>query len=434
MGEPGLLGIYAALILLSAAACLARESLLALRAAYRSGASGGLGRDATPRLSRERDDEYLLTILIVNNMAKLASVCLLFLVFHQVTSNVALQLALSLVTGSAVILLVTELVPRHIARAHPAACFDGLRWLVRLLHGVFFPLAWAAGRVVRWLKRAFGIEGSIFPLPETPHALLELIEATEENGKLEEDDRELITSAIEFRDTIVREVMVPRVDMVCLDETMMLVEAHRLIVEKGHLRLPVYRDNLDNIVGVLYAKDLLASIEQGPLGERRVSEVLHPPMFVPGTKRVAELLREFQKARLHLAIVVDEYGGTSGLVTIEDLLEEIVGEIRDEYDTEPPLYEPDGRGGYVVDAKMSISEMEHNLGVTLPEEEEYDTLGGFLFARLGKVPGPGEVLRENGVELTVLEADGRRVHKVRLTPIDAGEAEPGHANGAGGDR
>ena len=146
--------------------------------------------------------------------------------------------------------------------------------------------------------------------------LLELVEAAEENGKLEEDDRELITSIFEFRDTIVREVMVPRVDMVCLEDDTTLVEAHGLFVEKGHSRIPVYHDDLDHVVGVLYAKDLLAYVEKGPLGERRVKEAAHEPMFVPETKRVAELLREFQKARLHMAIVVDEYGGTSGLVTI----------------------------------------------------------------------------------------------------------------------
>ncbi|MBN1917869.1 MAG: HlyC/CorC family transporter [Verrucomicrobia bacterium] len=427
LGEAELLAIYAVLVLLSTAAGLARESLLALRAGGRTG--GSQGRAATQRLSPERDDEYLLTILIVNSMAKLASVCLLFLAFRAVTSSEALQLVLALVTGSLVILLVTELIPRHVARAHPVVWFDRLGWFVRLLHVVFYPLGWATRHVVRWLKRAYGIEGSIFPLPQTPHALLELIEATEENGKLEEDDRELITSIFEFRDTIVREVMVPRVDMVCIDQQATLEEAHRLVVDKGHSRVPVYRDNLDDIVGVLFTKDLLASLGQGAFSERRVGEVLHEPMFVPETKRVAELLREFQKARLHLAIVVDEYGGTSGLVTIEDLLEEIVGDIRDEYDTEPPLYEPDGHGGYVVDAKISIGEIEDDLGITLPEEEEYDTLGGFLFARLGKVPEPGDVLRENGVELTVLEADGRRIYKVRVTPIDAGQIEPDDING-----
>jgi CBS domain containing-hemolysin-like protein len=270
--------------------------------------------------------------------------------------------------------------------------------------------------------RAYRDAGRIKPLPEAPHALLELIEASEENGKLEEDDRELITSIFEFRDTIVREVMVPRVDMVCVDDEATLVEAHRLFVEGGHSRMPVYHDDLDHIVGVLYAKDLLAYIEKGPLDERKVHDVLHEPMFVPETKRVAELLREFQRERLHIAIVVDEYGGTSGLVTIEDLLEEIVGEIRDEFDTEPPLYESDGRGGFVVDAKMPIYEIEDDLGIALPEEEEYDTLGGYLFTRLGKVPEVGEVLTENGVEITVLEADERRIYRVRLKPMPAGDA------------
>jgi magnesium and cobalt transporter len=333
-----------------------------------------------------------------------------------------------LVVSAVVVLFLAELLPRHIARADPERVLRRWAPLVRALYVLFYPVTWLAGRIVRLLKKAYRIDGSIFPLPEPSHALLDLIEASEENGTLKSDGRELITSVLEFGDTIVREVMVPRVDMVCLDEKTTLVEAHRLIVDKGHLRLPVYRDSLDNIVGVLYAKDLLASIAQGPLGERRVSELFHPPMFVPETKRVAELLREFQKQRLHIAVVVDEYGGTSGLVTIEDLLEEIVGEIHDEYDTEPPLYEPDGRGGFVVDAKMPIYEIEHDLGIALPERDEYDTLAGLVFTRLGKVPAAGEVLREGGVEITVLEADERRIHKVRLRPLEAEQAAPDEAS------
>jgi putative hemolysin len=434
--ETELFVVYAVLVLLSAAAGIAREAVFAVRGAHRAGNARAYREAGRIRPLLERSDEYLLTILIVTHLTKLGSVCVLFGLFHMAglalvsgpaTShatgvNIVFQLALALVIGFGVVVLVAELVPRHVARARPEVWLRRLAPLVRALHVVFYPVGWVAGRLVRLLKRAFGIKGSIFPLPEAPHALLELIEASEENGKLEEDDRELITSIFEFRDTIVREVMVPRVDMVCVDDEATLVEAHRLFVEGGHSRMPVYHDDLDHIVGVLYAKDLLAYVEKGPLDERKVHDVLHEPMFVPETKRVAELLREFQRERLHIAIVVDEYGGTSGLVTIEDLLEEIVGEIRDEFDTEPPLYEPDGRGGFIVDAKMPIYEIEDDLGIALPEEEEYDTLGGYLFTRLGKVPEVGEVLTENGVEITVLEADERRIYRVRLKPMPAGDA------------
>jgi putative hemolysin len=421
--ETELLLLYAVLVVLSAAAGIAREALLGVRGAHRTGNARVLAATGADTRLIEHSDEYLLTILIVNNLAKLGSVCVLFVLFHMTAWSLVLQLVLALVIGSVVILLVTELLPRHIARARPHDWLRRLGPVVRVLRLVFYPVAWTVGRLVRLLKRAYGIEGSIFPVPETPNALIELIEASEENGgKLEADDRELITSIFEFRDTIVREVMVPRVDMVCVEAETTLVEAHGLFVEKGHSRIPVFHDDLDHIVGVLYAKDLLAYVEKGPLGERKVSEAVHEPMFVPETKRVAELLREFQHERLHMAIVVDEYGGTSGLVTIEDLLEEIVGEIRDEYDTEPPLYEADGRGGFVVDAKMSIDHIEHELGIMLPEDEEYDTLGGYLFTRLGKVPEAGEVLSENGVEITVLEADERRIHKVQLTPLPAADA------------
>jgi putative hemolysin len=419
--ETEILVLYAMLVLLSVALGIARESLLALRGGSRGTGAGARVQGGALGSLLARSDEHLLTILIVNNLAKFAGVCALFFAFYETFGGtpkwLVLSALLALAIGATVVLLVAELLPRHIARANPERA---LRWwapLVRVLYVLFYPVRWLAERLVRLLKRAYGIQGSIFPLPEPSHALLDLIEATEENGELEEDDRELITSIIEFGDTIVREVMVPRVDMVCIDDETTLVEAHRLFVEKGHSRIPVYHDDLDHIVGVLYAKDLLAFAQQGPLGERRVGEALHEAMFVPETKRVAELLREFQKQRLHMAVVVDEYGGTSGLVTIEDLLEEIVGEIQDEYDAEPPLYEPDGRGGFVVDAKMPIFEIEHDLGIVLPEHDEYDTLGGLLFTRLGKVPAAGEVLRENGVEMTVLEADERRIHKVRLTPL-----------------
>jgi len=420
--ETELLLLYAVLVALSAAAGIAREALLGVHGAHGTGNARAQAAAGAHTRLLEHSDEYLLTILIVNNLAKLGSVCVLFVMFHGTALALVLQLVLALVIGAVVILFVAELVPRHIARVRPQTWLRRLAPVVRVLHFVFYPVAWLTGRLVRLLKRAYGIEGSIFPLPETPDALIELIEASEENGKLEADDRELITSIFEFRDTIVREVMVPRVDMVCVEDETTLVEAHGLFVEKGHSRIPAFHDDLDHVVGVLYAKDLLAYVEKGPLGERTVGEALHEPMFVPETKRVAELLREFQRQRLHMAIVVDEYGGTSGLVTIEDLLEEIVGEIRDEYDTEPPLYEADGRGGFVVDAKMPMDDIEHDLGIALPEDEEYDTLGGYLFTRLGKVPEAGEVLSENGVEITVLEADERRIHKVRLTPLPAADA------------
>lgn len=411
---------YAVLVLLSVAVGTARESLLALRAGVRGGNAGARNRERGLDAVLARSDEHLLTILIVNNLAKLGGVCALFFIFYELfgaaTKWLVLSALLALAIGAVVVLLVAELLPRHIARADPERALGWCMPLVRVLYVLVFPVRWVTERLVRLLKRAYGIEGSIFPLSEPSHALLDLIEASEENGELEEDDRELISSIIEFGDTIVREVMVPRVDMVCVDDETTLAEAQRLIVDKGHSRIPVYHDDLDHVIGVLYAKDLLAFVQDEPLGERRVGQVLHEPMFVPETKRVAELLREFQKQRLHIAIVVDEYGGTSGLVTIEDLLEEIVGEIQDEYDAEPPLYEPDGRGGFVVDAKMPIAEIEHDLGIELPEDDEYDTLGGFLFTRLGKVPGTGDVLKENGVEITVLDADERRIHKVRLTP------------------
>jgi CBS domain containing-hemolysin-like protein len=253
---------------------------------------------------------------------------------------------------------------------------------------------------------------------EAAHAYLE---AGEEQGLIERDERRLLQSIVDFGDTLVREVMTPRPDMVAIQADATLDELRALFREQEYSRLPVYRENLDNIAGIVFMKDLLHLTDRAddPSGPG-ITPLVRPATFVPETKRVADLLKEFQRRQVQLAIVVDEYGGTAGLVTLEDLIEEIVGEIRDEYDveTEPVVEEPGG--SFVFSAKVSIDQIRERLGVGI-EPEGFETVGGFVLTRLGRVPAVGEIVELDGLIVEVLDAERRRIHKVRLRAAPAEE-------------
>jgi CBS domain containing-hemolysin-like protein len=235
-----------------------------------------------------------------------------------------------------------------------------------------------------------------------------------EDDEDEEEERELIHSVFEFGDTVVREVMVPRPDMIVVKSTATLDEALDKIVKAGYSRIPIYEDDLDNIVAVLYAKDLLKRMTVGLDRNGSVVEMGREPLFVPEQKKVADLLREMQEQRVHMAIVVDEYGGTAGLVTIEDLIEEIVGEIVDEYDQEEPLVESLDENRLRVSARLPIDEVNELLDVDLPHDE-WDTVGGLVFGLVGRVPSTGETVAYDSVEFTAERVTGRRIQKVLIT-------------------
>lgn len=227
-------------------------------------------------------------------------------------------------------------------------------------------------------------------------------------------EQELITSVLEFSDTIVREVMTPRTDMVCVRAGESTDHALDVVLEAGRSRVPVLGEDTDDILGVLYARDLLKLMDD-EAAARPSQELMRTAYFVPETKRVSELLREMQANQVHLAIVVDEFGGTAGLVTIEDLLEELVGEIVDEYDDEEPLVTLLEEGGYLIDGRMGVDELEELLGVELPDDE-WDTVGGLLLGLAGRVPKEGESFDLDTHVFTADRVQGRRVARVRLQP------------------
>lgn len=254
----------------------------------------------------------------------------------------------------------------------------------------------------------------------TAEDLMTQTEAALEAGLIEEAEQEMIQSIIETRDTSVREVMVPRLDMTALPATTTIGNALDVIAEAGYSRVPIFDDSLDQIVGILYAKDLLRFRSRDAL-RRLVREIAREPHFVPESKKTDDLLRELRGKRVHIAIVVDEYGGTAGLVTIEDLLEEIVGEIQDEYDDEEAKIKMLSEDEAIVDATVAIDDVNEELHLAL-HSEDVDTIGGLIYERLKKMPRQGDAVEVEGAEMTVEATSGRRVRKVRIRrrkPTDA---------------
>jgi len=245
--------------------------------------------------------------------------------------------------------------------------------------------------------------------------LQDIIDESEEEGLINEEEGEMLQSIIEFKETIVREIIVPRTDMVCCSLDDAIEKVVETILASGHSRLPVYEGTVDRIVGLVYAKDLLRfwGKENKDLC---IESVMRSPFYVPETKKVEELLREFRSRRVHIAIAIDEYGGTSGLITFEDLIEEIVGDIQDEYDLEEDWLVPAEDGSVMVDARLSIDELEEHFDVRI-DRDKFDSVGGFLFNLLGRVPQKGEEIVSGPLRMQVLECDERKIHKVRIEKI-----------------
>ncbi|WP_020675500.1 hemolysin family protein [Geopsychrobacter electrodiphilus] len=263
---------------------------------------------------------------------------------------------------------------------------------------------------IRGLKKIF----STRPLASTEADLQEMIDASELGGIIDEEEGDMLQSILELNDTIVREIMVPRTSMVCCDRTAPLADILKAINDSGHSRIPVYDNSRDNIFGLVYAKDLLR-FWGTPLEELNLNQVLRPPFLVPESKKVSDLLQDFRQRRVHMAIVIDEYGGTSGLVTIEDLIEEIVGDIMDEYDLEEDWLIVEETGTVLVDGRLNIEEFEEHFSISVAREK-FDTVGGYVVEMLGRVPARGERLEFDKLQMLIVDADPRAVRQIRVFP------------------
>ena len=339
-------------------------------------------------------------------------------------------LGASVVVGALLLLSVEIWIPRAVARLWSTP-FVFHTWPVwRAAAEVLYPLMLGARFVDALLHRLAGRRHEAPDEESFEDEIRTIVTEGHREGLLEEDAREMIESVIELSDVQVSEIMTPRTDMLSISVLVTWNEVIDFVIEQGHTRIPAFDKNRDDIVGVLYAKDLLPELAKGVDRQSRSwTAMLREPYFVPETKPIDVLLQEFQRHRQHMAVVLDEYGGVSGLVTMEDVLEEIVGEITDEYD--PDLVEgirPIGdRGAFEVLGNVHVDEINERLGLDLPEEGEFDTIGGFVFSELGHVPIVGEELTWNRARIAVLEATRRRILRLRidvLNPSEQGNSAP----------
>ena len=333
-----------------------------------------------------------------------------------------LLLIAGLLLSAGLLLGLFEFLAEQIALRNPERWAIRMTPLVVVLVNLLSPIVWFMLRIAGWIT---GVTGEHSHPIVTEEEIMTLVDAGEEEGVIEEEEKAMIYSIFQLADTLSREVMVPRIDILAFEDTTSLIEATGTLLRTGFSRAPVYSGSIDNIIGLLYVKDLLAAWCEGKQ-KQTVASLLRKAYFVPEAKKVDDLLAEMQTMRIHMAIVVDEYGGTAGLVTIEDVVEEIVGEIRDEYDYAEELpFEVLQEGEFLFSGRIDLDDVNQITEAALPKETS-ETLGGFIYSQLGKVPSRGEVVEAGGLYLVVEEVSGRRIHKVRAhriegQPIDLGK-------------
>jgi putative hemolysin len=361
----------------------------------------------------EHPERFLNPVLLLVLLCHLVAATLIGVVAERLFGPVGVAVATAFEV--VVVFVFAESLPKTWAVQHPERASLLTAPLVSAI--VSFP-------PVRLLARGLiGLTNLIIPgkgLKEGPYVseqeILALADAAVEEDVIEREERQLIHSIIEFGDTVVREVMIPRPDMVAIEARATVNDAMEVVMAAGFSRIPVYEQGIDDINGLLYAKDLMRAVRD-KRGEVQVRELSRKANFVPETKRVAELLPEMQKQKSHMAIVVDEHGGTAGLVTLEDLIEELVGEIVDEYDVEEPPIEPLPGGDVRVNARMPIDELNELLEAEFPEGD-YDTVGGLVYYLLGHVPSEGETVDYDGRRLRAERVQGRRIGRVRISKLE----------------
>ncbi len=364
----------------------------------------------------ERSDRTLLSARVLKTLSNIVLVVAITFLVQDSVKEFSTRVILSLVFGLLALVFVAEVVPRAIARRKAEKVLKLLFPLFDTIARFIRPFTAVLNFILRIAFRIAGIREKENGEEEIEKEILEAVSEGEREGYIKREDRSMIASILDFRDEEVSAVMTPRTDMVSIPSASTLADAIDVAREKGHSRIPVHKGNRDRIVGVIYVKDILFTMADGDARKKPVTEIMRKPFFVPETKRITSLLRQFQNGLQHMAIVLDEYGGTAGLITVEDIVEEIVGEIADEYDVgDEDFYmkQLDERS-IVAQGVVRIDDVNEELRIELPEDLGYDTVGGFLSHSMGRIPAKGEEYVFNGTTFTVLEANERRINKVKI--------------------
>ncbi|MDI6816081.1 MAG: hemolysin family protein [Actinomycetota bacterium] len=359
----------------------------------------------------------MTAMILLDNSANIAAVSIATLLATRYLDSFVV--VISTVLMLFLILVFGEIIPKTFGARRTESLSLRAAIALDVLSKALGPIARIFTFVANIFIRLFGGR----PIKELPviseEEIMGMVGAGEEEGIIEEEEKELIHSIFEFGDTIVREVMVPRMDMVSVSADAPIEEVLSLVIKEGHSRIPVYEETVDNIIGIIYAKDLLMQMHKGKI-DVPIKRQMRPAYYVPELKKVDDLMRELQKKRLHMAIVVDEHGGTAGLVTIEDLLEEIVGEIFDEYDLEETLIEFIDNHLVRMDARVHIDEANELLGTGF-SRADIDTIGGFVYSLIGRTPTAGEEVRFEGFVFKVEKVTGRRISKILISREESEE-------------
>ncbi|HEX9290738.1 MAG TPA: hemolysin family protein [Anaeromyxobacteraceae bacterium] len=421
------------LFLLGSAFCSGSETALTALgdARARQLLESGGRRARLLRIWVKSPERVLSTLLIGNTLVNIGAGALAGDVAHDVAAAhgwpQATVIAIATAVATSIILFLGEIIPKTLGKRHPIQWSLSAIPLVQAFYWPMWPLTTGLVRATNALVSLFG--GTRAPTPAVTSAEIEyLIEMGTREGVLDEVKEELLNSVLEFADRVVKEIMVPRTRIAAIDHDAPPEEILRIVTENPYSRMPVYRDSIDNVMGVLLVREIIPELARGTKGVlATIDKHLKPPFFVPEQMKISRLLKEMQKRKTHLAIVVDEFGGTSGLATLEDVIEEIVGEIQDEGDVEAAPVREVSPGVYLADASVPLRELQEFLNeraegtgddpdheVRFPEEGDYETLGGFVTATAGRVPAVGSLLAWDGLTFTVRGGDERRVTKVEI--------------------
>jgi len=358
-----------------------------------------------------------------------AQICLIFLSFllapgiaEMITpgmetpsfGNLMVAAMIAALPVVAVNLVFGELVPKSFGGIFPHRTAFALDRFVSAAAILLSLFAYPIAALANLITSRFGGRAGFASENPAEEEIKNLVESAQETGEIEKDEKELLHSVFEFTDTVAREVMTPRVDLDALPISSEPSRVVALIQETGHSRIPLYEDTDDQIVGIIHAKDVLSAMVTGNAVHLR--SLMRTPLFVPETKNLHELLQEMRNSKSQMAIVQDEFGGTAGVVTIEDIVEELVGDIVDEYDNEEPAVVPSGKG-WLIDGKTHREDVNHEIGSQF-ESDQFDTIGGYVFGLFGRQPSEGEAIDDFGYRFTVAQTDGRRIHRLLVEPLE----------------
>lgn len=365
----------------------------------------------------------ITTILIGNNISNVAASAVatstLLLFFEQIHFPFNNVIRLSVITSIVTVILLTlgEITPKVFALKKPESTVLLFSPVLRTILKIFTPVIKILDILAYWIKKALGVEASVSEKPVLLEEMKMILELGREEGLLEKEKSNMLAGVFDISDTVVREIMTPRTDTVCINVNKAIDDAFNLFIEKGHSRIPVFEDRVDNILGILYAKDLLK--QYNTANTANIRQLIRKAVFIPESKTIDTALQQMKRAKIHLAVVVDEYGGVSGIVTMEDIIEEILGDIQDEYDLEDGKdIKKISQDTYLVNAKINIKDLGEHILVDFPETDEYDTLGGFLLSRIGKLPEQGEKISYENLNFLVKEIKNQRIIKLEMSKTD----------------